>query len=104
MSAPPRLRTQLRLRRDPAPLPYGWSGHQNGRSLKPAGAEIGERFIGLCELVRDGPRRNTCCRRDLEELATVGSREICDRQDLSLLPDKSIRKGRDVAHVDATAN
>jgi hypothetical protein len=41
---------------------------------------------------------------EVEELYAVVSRQIRDRQDLSLLPQQTVRKARNVAHMDTGAD
>src|SRR5262249_60933484 len=74
---------------------------QYRRTDKLPGTQPRQRFIrlGQREHGRLGPDAGV--RRDLEELEPIVAGEIGDRYELPLFPERAIRKGRDVAHVDA---
>src|ERR1700737_4740280 len=80
------------------------SGHENGGAFKLAGAEVGECLVGLAERVAPGVGDDADLRDQPQEIESILPREIGDRHELPLFPEKPIGKARDIAHMDARQN
>ena len=62
------------------------SRDQNCGAFKPAGTEIGEGLIGLCERVTRGLGDDAHLRHQAQEIDSILPREIGDRHELPLFP------------------
>ena len=77
---------------------------QHRRAFEPAGPQISQGAVCLIERIGLSPRLDPCFRGKGEKFKSILPREIGDRDDLAFLPKQTIRKGRDIAHVNPGAN
>ena len=78
-------------------------GNQHGRSLNAACTEIVERTVCLIERIDRGAALDICFGSNREKGHRILSREICNRQQLSLTPENPIRELRYVTHMNTAA-
>src|ERR1700753_1953326 len=76
---------------------------QYGRADEFAVAELRQRFVRLGEPKHRGVGPHACLGGYLQEVSAVVPGEIGHRDDLSLTPENTVRKGGNVRHVDARA-
>src|SRR6266516_343765 len=69
-----------------------------------AGAEPVERLVRLLELEHLDVRADWDLRRELQELAAVGPRQVGNRAHRPLAPQELVWKRRNVAHVNPSAD
>jgi hypothetical protein len=78
--------------------------HDDARAGQASATKVGECLVDSLVRVRRHMRADRHARRELEELRAVGAGEVRDRAQDALVPEALVAEGRDVAHVDATAD
>lgn len=81
-----------------------WSGDQNGGTGEATAAKVRQRGVGLVEAVGFSMRAHTCLTRGRKEGLRVVPGQIDHGNQFALVPEQRISHGRDIAHVDATAD
>lgn len=66
--------------------------------------QIVQRLVGLLEWISGGLGFDPDFRRDFEKIQPVLTRQICDRDNLALLPKIIVRECGDFAHMNTRAN
>ena len=85
-------------------MPRGTSGADHCGACKLTVPQVPECVVCSVQRIWSGGRLHTGLRRNGQKIAGILPGQIGDRDDLTFLPEKPIRKARDVAHMDAAAD
>ena len=78
-------------------MAFLWDEHR--RTVKPSRSQIGQRLIGHLKRVQGRFCDHSHLWNFSKKVNSILPREVRDRNDLTLFPEESIRKTRDVTHV-----